>query len=109
MRESIVDNAPDGLEAISVISEPLEHARFKTSDAYSAAYRIECGTCGFEPENQLSIRFARCPKCYAFTWQRVPRPGGPLEPEDRRARHPALHATDHSGHRFAWAKSGSLP
>ena len=36
------------------------------------AFVIECPTCGYEPPDQRSIHFNRCPKCHAFTWHRVP-------------------------------------
>ena len=38
-------------------------------------YVIECPACGYESDEQVIIRPARCPKCHRFTWHRRPRPG----------------------------------
>jgi hypothetical protein len=45
------------------------------ADARAGAYIIECPTCGYEPEEQVRLLPMRCPKCHAFTWHRLPRPG----------------------------------
>ena len=57
-----------------MISEPQwNHATpAKVSPHFpSRPYVIECPTCGFEPADQDSIHYGRCPKCHSFTWQRV--------------------------------------
>ena len=36
---------------------------------------IECHTCGYEPEDQDSMPVNRCPRCFASTFRRLPRPG----------------------------------
>jgi hypothetical protein len=36
---------------------------------------VECRMCGFEPDEQLLLPRARCPKCGSDTWRRSLRPG----------------------------------
>lgn len=40
-----------------------------------SVYMIECSSCGFEPDEQLFLRPARCPKCHRYAWRQLPRPG----------------------------------
>jgi hypothetical protein len=37
---------------------------------------VECTQCGYEPEDQVSMRPGRCPKCHGYSWHRLPVPGG---------------------------------
>jgi hypothetical protein len=43
----------------------------------SFPYRLQCRTCGFEPQGAI-IPPSRCPKCASHSWERFAFPGSAL-------------------------------
>lgn len=39
---------------------------------------VECSTCGFTPDDQITTNRGRCPKCSGFAWRRVKQSHGSL-------------------------------
>jgi len=62
--------------------------RFVTYDPFRSApnrvaiFTLQCGRCGYEPDDVVSVPHA-CPKCHGDTWERFVRPGSILENADR--------------------------
>ena len=52
-----------------------------------SVFVVECRTCGFSPEHQLTIPSGRCPKCLGYSWTRLVKPGGLLRAAEQATEH----------------------
>ena len=57
------------------LSTQADQAVMRRMGSVNSMFIMECRTCGFEPEDQDVLPAAQCPRCFATTWRRLPRPG----------------------------------
>ena len=55
---------------------------FRPDAARIAVFRVQCGTCGHEPEDPMSPP-RKCPKCHERHWERFTLPGSILDNAER--------------------------
>src|SRR5208282_3017049 len=88
----IGDKMSIAMERFGSNEEPSESRASSASGSPTFPYRLQCRTCGFEPEDAITPPL-RCPKCLRSAWERFAIPRSLLLNTDQ-------YAGDSAGHSY---------